>query len=309
MSEALRPGFIGLGAMGAGMARNLAIKWQRPLAVFDSDPERREAARAWGAVVCETSAEVAAHSDVVFTMLPNDEAVAAVALGEKGVVEGAHPGLILADFSTTGPWTLIEIAEKLKGRCRGVVGGAATLGTLAAEEGKLGVFVDDHDGLLEPVRPLIECFAKQIMPSGGLASAKTIKLLNNLLVAVTVAATAEALVLGEKAGIPAEVAIPILLKGSGSSYALKHHFQGAYLDGTLVPGRFPVSYMLKDLRICQKLAERSNHSMLFGSEVLAAYRGARALGYGEHYYPIVVEWMKHIAALPTDDPRTATRLT
>lgn len=304
MTDILRPGFIGLGAMGVGMARNLATKWGQPLAVYDKTEERLEAAREWG-VVCSSPAMVAERSDVVFTMLPNDEIVTEVALGENGIARGAHPGLILADFSTIGPWTLIDIARRLNGRCRGIVGGAATLGTLAAEQGHLSVFVDDHDGLLEPLRPLIACFAREVMPSGGLASAKIMKLLNNLLVAVTVSATAEALMLGEKAGIPAEVSIPILMKGSGASYALEHHFQGAYLEGTLVPGRFPVSYMLKDLRICQKLAERSNHSMLFGSQALAAYRGARAMGFGEHYYPIVVEWMKHIAALTTEGAVTA----
>lgn len=306
MTEGLRAGFIGLGAMGAGMARNLAEKRKQPLAIFDTLEERREAARTWGAVVCDSPAMVAERSDVVFTMLPNDEAVMEVALGESSVASGVHRDLILVDFSTIDPWTLVKIAENLQGRCRGIVGGAATLGTIAADEGRLSVFVDDHDGLLEPLQPLISCFAREIMPSGGLASSKTMKLLNNLLVAVNVAATAEALILGEKAGIPAEVAIPILLKGSGASYALKHHFEGAYLDGTLVPGRFPVSYMLKDLRLCQKLAERSNHSMLFGSQAMSTYRGARALGYGDHYYPIVVEWMKHIAAHPIGGTRSAT---
>ena len=291
--------------MGAGMARNLASKWGQPPAVYDKIQKRLEAARDWG-VVCDSPAMVAERSDVVFTMLPNDEIVTEVALGENGICAGAHPGLILADFSTIGPWTLVDVARRMEGRCRGVVGGAATLGTLAAQQGSLSVFIDEHDGLLETIRPLISCFARELMPSGGLGSAKTMKLLNNLLVAVTVSATAEALMLGEKAGIPAEVSIPVLMKGSGASYALEHHFQGAYLEGTLVPGRFPVSYMLKDLRICQKLAERSNHSMLFGSQAMAAYRGARALGFGEHYYPIVVEWMKHIAALPTEGALAAT---
>lgn len=296
MTDGLRSGFVGLGAMGSGMARNLAEKGRQPLAVYDKLEARCQAARDWGAVICATPAKVAERSDVVFTMLPDDASVLDVVFGESGIAAGTHQDLVLVDFSTIDPGTLVGIADRLKGRCKGIIGGAATLGTIAAEEGRLSVFVDDYDGLLEPVRPQIECFAQQIMPSGGLGSAKTMKLLNNLLVAVNVTATAEALILGEKAGIPAEVSIPILLKGSGASYALKHHFEGAYLDGALVPGRFPVNYMLKDLRICQKLAERSNHSMLFGSQALSTYRGARALGYGEHYYPIVVEWMKHISA-------------
>jgi 3-hydroxyisobutyrate dehydrogenase-like beta-hydroxyacid dehydrogenase len=300
-------GFVGLGAMGMGMARNLAAKGNALLFVYDVDVRRLESAAAWGAKICGSPAEVAARSQVVFTMLPDDRVAAQVARGPGGLLEGAHQGLVFADFSTIGPWTLRSLAEDLAPAGVHTVGGAATLGTKAAEAGELAVFLDEIEESTAQILPLVQRFATTVMPTGGLGSAKTMKLLNNLMVGVNVAATAEALVLGLKAGIPVETLIPILLKGSGSSYALRHHFADALLKNALGPGRFPVSYILKDLYLAQQLAQQSRHSMAFGSLAASAYRGAEALGFADHYYPIVVRWMEHICGLDAGQSQGSSR--
>jgi len=302
-----RIGFIGLGAMGMGMARNLVAKGGGTLAVHDVDTRRLEAAAAWGAQICASAAEVAARSQVVFTMLPDDRIAGLVTRGPGGLLQGAHHGLIFADFSTIGPWTLQALAADLAQAGVRSVGGAATLGTKAADSGELAVFLDEIPDTTPELLPLVQRFATTIMPTGGLGSAKTMKLLNNLMVGVNVAATAEALVLGLKAGIPAETLIPILLKGSGSSYAMRHHFAEALLKDALGPGRFSVTYILKDLYLAQQLAQRSRHSIEFGALAAASYRGVASLGLADHYYPIVVRWMEHICGLAAGHTQGSSR--
>ncbi|MSP68612.1 MAG: 2-hydroxy-3-oxopropionate reductase, partial [Alphaproteobacteria bacterium] len=221
---ALRVGFIGLGAMGLPMAQNLAKRLGVKVTIADVNAKALEGAAAWGGVVAPSPAAVAAASDVVFTMLPDDQIVRAVALGPKGVIEGARPGLIYVDVSTIGPWTMREVAAALGAKEVEAFGAAATLGVAAAREGRLGIFVDSFSPSFAKVEALIKGFAKTIMPTGVLASSKVVKLVNNLMVGMNVAITAEAIALAGKAGIPAATIVKLIRKGSGDSYALANHF-------------------------------------------------------------------------------------
>ncbi len=298
----LRLGFVGLGAMGAPMARHMAERLQAPVNVFDVRDAALEAACGWGGVACAAPREVAEKSDVVITMLPDDAAFSAVALGADGLITGAHDALIAVDFSTIGPWTMRDISKAFAEAGAVAFGGAATLGVGAAVEGRLTVYLDDEAVPFEKVAPVVGAFAETIVPTGPVGSAKVVKIVNNLMAGVNVAATAEAVALGAKAGIPAEVLIPLILKGSGTSYALDYHFRRRLLEGDIGPGTFPVDYMLKDLGLAVELGRRHDHTLFFGALAMAAYRGAAALGYEDYYFPVVLRWMERAAGMEALTP-------
>jgi 3-hydroxyisobutyrate dehydrogenase-like beta-hydroxyacid dehydrogenase len=297
-TKALRVGFIGLGAMGLPMAKCLARNVDCELTVFDVRPAINEAAGGWGGKSCNSAAEVAQSSDVVLTMLPDDDAVRAVALGEGGIIFGGNRDLVLMDFSTIGPWTIREVSEGLTDSGVRVFSGAVTLGVKAAIEGKLAVYLDDEAAADTVLSKIVRGFATTIIPIKGRGNAKVIKLINNLMVGVNVAATAEAVALAEKAGLPATTLVPLILKGSGSSYALANHIARSTLDDDLGEGKFGVDYILKDIKLVMELAKRVNHTTFFGALGMSSYRGAKAMGFGANYYPIVLRWMERVAAQP-----------
>lgn len=303
-SGSKRIGFIGLGAMGAPMVRNIARKTDGEICVHDLRPEIREAATAWGGKPCSSPAEVAERCDVVITMLPDDRAVAAALAGPGGIVEGGRPGLVVLDFSTIGSWTMREVAGTLGERGIRAFGGAVSLGVKAAIAGTLAVFLDDGAAHDAEIAGIVGTFAGSIIPTGEIGSSKVVKLISNLMVGVNVVATAEAIALAEKAGLPADILVPLIAKGSGASYALNHHMAKAALVGDVGPGKFGVDYILKDLDLALELGRRLNHPALFGAISTSAYRGAKALGHGAHYYPVVLEWIEHAAgqASPERDP-------
>jgi 3-hydroxyisobutyrate dehydrogenase-like beta-hydroxyacid dehydrogenase len=274
------------------MAKNIARHIGSVLNVFDTRQHVCARAAEWGAKPCRSAKEVAASSDVVLTMLPNDEAVRAVIGDDGGVVEAARNGLTVIDFSTIAPATMKAIAGQLAAKGARAFGGTVTLGVQAAIDGKLAVYLDDEAAADAALATIVRGCSAHIMPTAGLASSKVIKLVNNLMVAVNVAATAEAVALSEKAGLSADVLVPLILKGSGNSYALANHIAQAALKGDVGEGKFGVDYILKDLELAMDLARSSNHSSLFGALSMSAYRGTKALGYGANYYPIVLEWME-----------------
>jgi 3-hydroxyisobutyrate dehydrogenase-like beta-hydroxyacid dehydrogenase len=288
----LRLGLVGLGAMGMHMARNMATALDVPVNVCDVSPAAVAAAAEWGGVACATPRDLAQASDIVITMVPQDHHVRTVFLGEDGLIAGAHKDLIAIDFSTIGPWTITEIAEAFAETEAVAFGGAATRGVPAAEAGDLTVFVDSDPPGFEIAKPVIQAFSGIIVPTGAVGSAKIMKLLNNLMAAVNVAATAEAVALAGKAGIPADVLIPLIQKGSGSSYAMDNHFAKNILSANIGPGIFSTDYILKDVRLAAEMARRNRHTLHFGALAMATYRGTRAMGYDQHYYPAVLRWME-----------------
>jgi 3-hydroxyisobutyrate dehydrogenase-like beta-hydroxyacid dehydrogenase len=305
-TKALRIGFIGLGAMGLPMAKCLARNIDCELRVFDVRAAVNAAAGAWGGKPCNSAVEVAQSSDVVITMLPDDAAVRAVALDDGGILAGCKRGSVFMDFSTIGPWTIREVGERFAASEVRVFSGAVTLGVKAAIEGKLAVYLDADAAADAVLSRIVRGFASTIIPIAGHGNAKVIKLINNLMVGVNVAATAEAVALAEKAGLPATKLVPLILKGSGSSYALANHIARSALDDDLGEGKFGVDYILKDMKLAMELAKRVNHTTFFGALGMSSYRGAKAMGFGANYYPIVLRWMEHAAAQPVSSKNSKT---
>jgi len=223
-------GFIGLGVMGEPMARNLVAAGHDVL-VHNRTPKHVDGARS-------VSLEEAARADVVITMLPDSAAVLSVA----DTIIDARPGLWI-DMSTIHPTVAMELAER----------GIATLdapvsgGDVGAQQGTLSIMVGGADDDFERARPILEAVGNTIVHVGGPGAGQTVKACNQIVVALTIEAVSEALVLGSKAGVDPEKILDVLGGGLAANRVMEMR-RNNFLEHDFTPG-FRVDLHHKDLNI------------------------------------------------------------
>ena len=193
-------GFIGLGIMGKPMAKNL-IEAGHELVVYNRTPKKAEELAGAGAVVAASPREVAEQSDVVVTMLPDSPQVEEVLFGEEGVLEGVKEGALIVDMSTISPVITEELAARAKEKGASMLDAPVSGGDVGAIEGTLSIMVGGSDGDFQRARPLFEAMGKTVTHVGGSGAGQVVKAANQIVVALTIEAVSEALVLGSKAGV------------------------------------------------------------------------------------------------------------
>ncbi len=199
----LTVGYIGLGLMGKSIARNI-LKAGFPLVVHNRSRKAVEELAAEGALAAASPAEVAAQVDVVFTNLPDSPDVEKVVLGPKGIIEGAHPGLIFVDNSTIKPATARLVAERLAER--GVAGLDAPVsgGDIGARNATLAIMVGGPAEAFEKVMPVFQAMGKTITRVGEAGAGQIAKAANQIMVAAQMVALGELLVFAQKCGASPE---------------------------------------------------------------------------------------------------------
>ncbi|WP_272977036.1 2-hydroxy-3-oxopropionate reductase [Deinococcus geothermalis] len=241
-----RIGLIGLGIMGLPMARNL-MKAGYSLTVNNRSPEPEQALAAEGAQVARTAREVAERSDIVITMLPDSPQVEEVVLGENGVAEGLRAGSLYIDMSSVAPSTARKVAEALQAQGADALDAPVSGGQVGAEQGTLSIMVGGSEAAFERARPVFEAVGKNIVYIGGPGAGQVTKICNQIVVALTIQAVAEALTLARKSGVDAAKVREALLGGFAQSRILDLHGQ-RILDGNFQPG-FRIHLHRKDLRL------------------------------------------------------------
>ncbi|MEZ5614246.1 MAG: NAD(P)-dependent oxidoreductase [Rhodocyclaceae bacterium] len=208
-------GFIGLGAMGRPMALHL-LKAGHTLSVYARRAEAAQPLVEAGATRRATPAEVAAHSEVVFTVVTTGADVEEVALGEHGILHGARPGTVLVDMGTIPPGTARRIAARLAERGIEAIDAPVSGGEVGARNATLAIMAGGKADVLERVRPLLEKLGKTLVHIGPSGAGQVAKACNQMIMVSCIEAVAEAMLLAEKAGVdPARVAAAI----SGGSAA------------------------------------------------------------------------------------------
>jgi 2-hydroxy-3-oxopropionate reductase len=190
----LKVGYIGLGLMGKSMARNI-LKAELPAGSPQPQPGAVDELVVEGAQAASSSKEVASQVDVVFTNLPDSPDVEAVALGTSGIIEGAHPGLIMVDNSTIKPATARWIADKLGERGVQCLDAPVSGGDIGARQGTLAIMVGGPDEALERVRPVLMAMGKTITHVGEAGAGQIAKAANQIMVAAQMVAMGELLIL------------------------------------------------------------------------------------------------------------------
>jgi 2-hydroxy-3-oxopropionate reductase len=212
-------GMIGLGAMGAPIARNL-LKCGHAVTVFARRAQAVTALVSVGAAAAESPAEVASKSDVTITMVLDTHAVEQVALGSRGVIEGAKPGSVLVDHSTIDPEGARRIASALESRGIHMVDAPVSGGAAVAEAGMLSVMAGGDERVVDRVRPILECYAQTIVHIGPSGAGQVAKACNQICTIVNTLGAAEAMLMAERAGVDPAKVKDVLMTGFAASRML-----------------------------------------------------------------------------------------
>jgi 2-hydroxy-3-oxopropionate reductase len=260
-------GFIGLGIMGRPIAMNL-IKGGYRLAVYARRLEATKRLAGAGADVYQSPASLAQHTDVVFTMVSDTPDVKQVILGEHGIAHGARHGNIVVDMSTISPAVTRDVAQELAARGVEMLDAPVSGGEQGAIAGNLSIMVGGKPEIFARVRPLFECMGKNIVHVGDHGAGQVAKACNQILVAQTIAAVGEALVLARAAGADPSRVREALLGGFAYSKILEVHGLRV-LEGNYKPG-FKAQLHQKDMHIALQTAHQHGIA-LPGAERTAQY--------------------------------------
>ncbi len=267
-------GFVGLGAMGRGLAGNLLRKGY-DVAVWDLSPAAVDALVAKGASRAGSVAELARDVDVVCSMVPDAPDVRRVALGEDGIIAGAHPGLIYVDFSTVDPTTSRTVGAALAEKGIRMLDSPVGRGVPEAEAGTVTFMVGGDAATLEEVRPILEAMSSEIMHIGDLGAGTTIKLVNNYLAAGMVAVIAEAISFGIKSGVTLEQIIALSDQTGTSNKVLNTVLPRKVFKADYTPG-FASRLAAKDHRLAMTLARDLDIELPVGKVILDILQNCEA---------------------------------
>jgi 2-hydroxy-3-oxopropionate reductase len=242
----LRIGFIGLGIMGKPMAGHLT-KAGNTLYVYSRTYASVAALATLGAIPCKNPKEVAERSEIVFLMLPDTPEVEEVLFGPDGVSKGVKPGSTVVDMSSISPVETRKFAERLRGQKVEMLDAPVSGGQVGAQNATLSIMVGGKAEVFERVKPLFEKMGKNIVYIGGNGDGQICKVANQIVVALTIEAVGEALLLASKAGADVVKVREALLGGFAQSRILDVHGE-RMIKRTFQPG-FRIRLHQKDLRL------------------------------------------------------------
>jgi 2-hydroxy-3-oxopropionate reductase len=285
-------GFIGLGVMGAPMARNLLEAGYELVVHSRSRGPAEELAQA-GAETAGSSREVAERADVVITMLPDSAAVRDVVLGGDGVLAGASSGTLLIDMSTIDPEVSIEVARAASERGVAALDAPVSGGDVGAQEGTLSIMVGGDADDVERARPLFAVLGKTIVHVGGPGAGQVVKACNQVVVAVTIAAVSEALVLGSKAGVDPAKILDVLGGGLAANRVMEMRRRN-FLEHDFTPG-FRIDLHHKDLGIALGAGDSLGVPLPATAAVQQMMRSLRARGHGGDDHSGLIQIIEELA--------------
>lgn len=269
-------GMIGIGMMGHGIASNIA-RHGYPLAVLEHPGNQPlDALKAAGARSFARAAELAAQSDIVILVLTGSPQVEAVLTGEGGVLQGLRPGSIVIDCSTAIPASTLRMAQAVQAAGSRFLDTPMTRTPKEAAEGRLNLLVGGDAALLEECRPLLSCFAENILHAGPVGAGHGMKLLHNFVSLGTVALIAEAAACAAQHGVAPEMFVEILAKGGGGGVALER--LRPYLTAKDTSSlRFSIANASKDLGYYNTMAGDAGAHRDIAAAVLQTLQHAQGL--------------------------------
>lgn len=272
-----RLGFVGLGIMGAGMAANL-VRAGHQVTVWNRTAGKADPVVELGATLAASPRAVAEASDIVFVCVSDTPDVEAMLFGDDGVAGGLAAGSLVVDHSTVSPAATRRWAERLAGRDVAFVDAPVSGGSEGAVKGTLSVMAGGDDAAFDRVRPYLDAVGSTITHVGPVGAGQTCKLVNQVLVVVSMLGVAEALVLAQAGGLDPNVAVAATKGGAGGSWMLANRGpQIAVRD--FRPG-FTIDLQQKDLRLVLEAADELGVPAIATSIVHQLYRTLQADGLG-----------------------------
>ena len=290
-------GFIGLGIMGAPMARNLSIKFPR-IRVYDADPKKIDSlvSSSEGRILPASSIqEVGSLCDRVILSLPTSEVVKMVTLGNGGLIEGMKSGGIVIDVSTTETSVVLEIASTLKKNGIAFLDAPVSGGEKAALEGTLSFMVGGDEEVFQTCKPYLEAMGASVVRTGTTSMGQVAKCINQMIVGATFAAIAESFALGVRAGLDPKVLYEAI-KGGWAGSKLLDVAATDMFSREFKPGG-TVDIHWKDLGYALSLSKNQDTPTPVTALVHEIFKAARASGDGKKSQPAVVRLWERLLGI------------
>lgn len=257
--------FIGLGNMGGPMAHRL-LKAGYTVRAFDMNPEALARLVAAGAEEATSAADAVKGAEVVISMLPEDRHVKGLYMEDSALLEAVSPNTILIDCSTISPHTSRQVADFASSKGLAMLDAPVSGGTAGAENGTLAFMIGGDAGTFDQCRALFEVMGKSIFHVGESGAGQSVKICNNMLAAVLMAGTAEALAFGVKSGIDPVVLSDVITKSSGQNFMVSKWNPWPGVDPATPSsngfnGGFQLRLMLKDLNLATASAAEFQSSV------------------------------------------------
>ena len=267
-------GFIGLGNMGMPMAQNL-ISNGMEVKGFDVSEEMLKQASENNIMVCSDALQASKEIDVLITMLPNGEAVSSV-FNSESLLENIDPSVLIIECSTINPKTSKELSLKALSLNLEMIDAPVSGGVKGAEEAGLTFMVGGSVENVEKAKPILSKMGKNIFHAGDSGSGQIAKLCNNMLLAIHMSGTAEALSMGVKSGLDPSVLSEIMSKSSGGNWSLDKYnpYPGVMAESPAskdYQGGFLNKLMIKDLNLAKELAQDSKTETPMGDSARKLY--------------------------------------
>lgn len=264
------PGFIGLGIMGKSMALNL-LKAGFPLAVFNRSPRPAAELREAGAHVVDSPAALAEVADIIFTSVSDDPALTEIVSGERGIVQSEkRRATLMVDHSTVSPSTARAAGEALMRAGIAFIDAPVSGGDVGARNGTLTIMAGGEEKDLARARPYLEKMGANIVHTGGAGTGQMTKCVNQIVVALNVAAMTEGLAIAESFGLDLQKTLDTIGSGAAGSWSLAN-YGPRVLRGDLAPG-FRAEHMLKDLEIALREAAARGTNLPMAELVTGLYQ-------------------------------------
>ncbi len=285
-------GFIGLGIMGGGMAANL-LKAGNDVTVWNRSPERITPLAAAGAAVADSPAALARSSTVIITCVSDTPDVEEVILGPQGVIHAIRPGSLVIDCSTISPETTKAIAARLREAGAHMLDAPVSGGSEGAAKGTLSIMVGGDAAQLRRAMPALKAMGKTITHVGGHGAGQLVKLVNQVLVVVTMQGVAEALMLAHAGGLDLEKTLAAVSGGAAGSWMLSNRGPQV-IQRDWRPG-FTVDLQQKDLRIVLETADQMGVPLPSTALVFQFYRALQQQGLGSEGNHALVKALEKLA--------------
>jgi 3-hydroxyisobutyrate dehydrogenase len=283
-------GFIGLGLMGHPMAANL-LKAGHDLTVWNRTASRADDLVEQGAKRADTPRDVAAASEVIFTIVSDPPAVESVLWGEGGVFEGIRRGSVLVDSSTVTPALARRAASDAVSHGAAFLDAPVTGGTWGAEKGELVFIVGGEVETLKRVEPVLGAMGKRWFHVGLHGAGQTVKLAMNMILALQVEAFAEALALVQRGGIAGDRLVEVLQSSMGRSGLLDIKAP-MILDRKYTPS-FPLRLMHKDLTLALELAYQLGVPLPATTATHETYGAVKSIGKGDLDFSVIASFWRN----------------
>jgi 3-hydroxyisobutyrate dehydrogenase-like beta-hydroxyacid dehydrogenase len=289
-----RIGFVGLGVMGGGVARRL-LEAGHEVTGYNRTAAKADALAAHGMRLATTPREAAEQSDVVFSMVTNTKALAAVTEGPDGILVGLGAGKIYIDMSTVSPSASRELAERVRERGAVMLDAPVSGSVITLEQGKLSVIVGGDTAAFERVQPILRDIGPTVTHVGGNGQAVLMKIATNLSLAVQMLAFSEGVLLAEKGGISRENAVRVMTGSAIASPMIQ--YRGPFVLGMPDEAWFDCNMMQKDMLLALDLGRELDVPLPTTATTNEYLTAARGLGLDQHDFAVVFDVLAQLSGL------------